>query len=52
MNEPFARRACALGLTVLPLTAPGCAQQSLSVELTATPAPTATADRHCGGGLL
>lgn len=41
MNHSFARRACALGLIVLLLTASGCAQQGITVELTATPAPTA-----------
>lgn len=43
MNTRLARHVCALSLTALLLTAPGCAQQSLSVEWTATPAPTAAA---------
>lgn len=44
MNTRLARRACALGLAVLLLTAAGCAQQGVTVELTATPAPSAAAE--------
>ena len=44
MNTRLARRACALGLAALLLTAAGCAQQGVTVELTATPAPSAAAE--------
>ena len=44
MNTRLARCACALGLAALLLTAAGCAQQGVTVELTATPAPSASAE--------
>lgn len=44
MNTRLARCACALGLAALLLTAAGCAQQGVTVELTATPAPSAAAE--------